>query len=67
MTICDSNIQKYKSFLAMLQTPELAGLLAEVTCPLQLGEPIYQSATSFLNGAGQAAMVNQAQVVCLEY
>ncbi|XP_077975239.1 serine/threonine-protein kinase SMG1-like isoform X1 [Styela clava] len=61
MTMCDSNIQKYKSFLAMLQTPELAGLLAEVTCPLQLGEPIYQSATSFLNGAGQAAMVNQAQ------
>lgn len=47
----------------MLQTPELAGLLGEVSSPLHLGEPIYQSATTFLNAAGQAAMVTQAQGV----
>lgn len=60
-------MNKYESLLMTLKGPELAGLLAEVSQDVGLASPPYQPAVAFLNSAGQASMVTQAQAVSREF
>ncbi|CAK8695398.1 unnamed protein product [Clavelina lepadiformis] len=60
--VCEGNLKRYGALLSVLQGPELAALLAEVTSSVDLGTCAFEHASSFLHSAGQANMVSQAQM-----
>ena len=64
--VCDEDMVRYRNLLSVLQSPELAALLAEATNKLDLGACAYERASNFLHSAGQAIMVNQVQMVSIK-
>nr|CAB3266393.1 serine/threonine-protein kinase SMG1 [Phallusia mammillata] len=62
ITSCEENLKRCGLLLSVLQSPELAALLAEATTALDIGPCAFEHASKFLHSAGQASMVSQAQM-----
>ncbi|OCT64106.1 hypothetical protein XELAEV_18045208mg [Xenopus laevis] len=54
-------ITQYKTAFSNLEATQLAGLLQEISSPMDLGPPSYVPATTFLQNAGQAHLITQCE------
>ncbi|XP_030068690.1 serine/threonine-protein kinase SMG1 isoform X3 [Microcaecilia unicolor] len=54
-------ITQYQAAFNNLEATQLAGLLQEISSPMDLGPPSYVPATAFLQNAGQAHLISQCE------
>ncbi|KAG2455286.1 SMG1 kinase, partial [Polypterus senegalus] len=54
-------ISQYQAAFTSLEATQLAGLLQEISSPIDLGPPSYVPATAFLQNAGQAHLISQCE------
>ncbi|KAL4659048.1 serine/threonine-protein kinase SMG1 isoform X1 [Arapaima gigas] len=57
----DQWISQYQAAFSSLEATQLAGLLQEISSPIDLGPPSYVPATAFLQNAGQAHLISQCE------
>ncbi|XP_056263705.1 serine/threonine-protein kinase SMG1 isoform X2 [Pseudoliparis swirei] len=57
----DQWISQYQAAFSNLEATQLAGLLQDISGPIDLGPPSYVPATAFLQNAGQAHLIGQCE------
>uniref|UniRef100_A0A674MC73 non-specific serine/threonine protein kinase n=1 Tax=Takifugu rubripes TaxID=31033 RepID=A0A674MC73_TAKRU len=61
LTDLDQWISQYQAAFSNLEAAQLATLLQDISCPIDLGPPSYVPATAFLQNAGQAHLITQCE------
>ncbi|TWW64309.1 Serine/threonine-protein kinase SMG1 [Takifugu flavidus] len=61
LTDLDQWISQYQAAFSNLEAAQLATLLQDNSCPIDLGPPSYVPATAFLQNAGQAHLITQCE------